>query len=256
LKLLQNPTPSILSAWFQNGYIYSKIYEMKVIGLVGGLTWVSTLDYYRLFNEMVNERIGGVEAAEVILYSVNFAVIKKLTEAGNWKEIALIISDAAKKLELAGADCLLLGANTMHKIADEVKAAINIPLIHVAEETAKVVARQSYNKVALLGTKYTMQLDFYRDKLSARGIATIIPPEPDITYINDAIYNEMSKSLFLPSTKERFIKIIRELVTEGAQGIVLGCTEIPILIKQEDCPAPVFDTTKIHAAAAVDFALS
>lgn len=228
---------------------------MKTIGIIGGLTWLSTLDYYRLLNEMVNEKLGDVEAAKIILYSLNFADIKKLTEAEDWKEIEIIISDVAKKLEFAGADCILIGANTMHKIAEEVKNAIHIPLIHVAEETAKAISKKKLKKVALLGTKYTMQLDFYKDKLSAAGIATIIPGEEDINYINNAIYSEMSKSLFLPATKERFIIIINDLIQQGAEGIILGCTEIPILIKQEDCSVPVFDTTNIHARAAVEFAL-
>ena len=228
---------------------------MKTIGIIGGLTWVSSLDYYRLMNEMVNEKLGGSEAAKVILYSLNFGEIKKLTEAGDWNSIQYILISAAQKLEQAGADCILIGANTMHKLAAEVQAAINIPLIHVAEETAKVVSNKQLKMVALLGTKYTMQLDFYKDKLSADGIDTIIPCEEDIHYINNAIYSEMSKSLFLPETKTRFISIINELIHQGAEGIILGCTEIPLLIKQEDCPVPVFDTTNIHVRAAVEFAL-
>ena len=228
---------------------------MKTIGIIGGLTWVSTLDYYRLFNEMVNEKLGGSEAAEVILFSVNFGEIKRLTEAGDWKAIEQIIVSAAIKLENAGAACILIGANTMHRFADEVQRAVTIPLIHVAVETAKIICRRKLKVVALLGTKYTMELSFYKDKLSMEGITTIVPSGEDINYINNAIYTEMSKSLFLPATKERFIKIIRELVQRGAEGVILGCTEIPILIKQEDCPVPVFDTTHIHAAAAVEFAL-
>jgi aspartate racemase len=228
---------------------------MKTIGIIGGMTWVSSLDYYRLLNEMVNEKLGGAESAKIILYSVNFGEIKKLTEAGEWEAIEEILVSSAKKLELAGADCILIGANTMHKMADEVGAAVGIPLIHVAEETAKVISGKQLKKVALLGTKYTMQLDFYKDKLSGHGIAAIIPSEEDINYVNDAIYSEMSKSLFLPATKGRFISIINDLIQQGAEGIILGCTEIPILIKQEDCPVPVFDTTNIHARAAVGFAL-
>lgn len=229
---------------------------MKTIGIIGGLTWVSSLDYYRLMNEMVNEKLGGSEAAKIILYSLNFGEIKKLTEAEDWNSIQNILVSAAQKLEEAGAGCILIGANTMHKLANEVQAAINIPLIHVAEETAKVVAGKQLKTVALLGTKYTMQLDFYKDKLSADGIDTIIPCEEEIHYINNAIYLEMSKSLFLPETKARFISIIHKLIQDGAEGIVLGCTEIPLLIKPEDSPVPVFDTTKIHARAAVEFALN
>ncbi|MEP6845139.1 MAG: aspartate/glutamate racemase family protein [Panacibacter sp.] len=228
---------------------------MKTIGLIGGLTWLSTLDYYRLLNQMVNDKKGGVASAKIFMYSVEFSEIKMLTENGNWDGIADIICDAAKKIEQAGADCLLIGANTMHKIADAVQSSVNIPLIHIAEETAKTVAKQQIKKVALLGTKYTMQMDFYKNKLSERGIETIIPGDADIAYINDAIYNEMGKGIFLPERKEVFIRIINELIKEGAAGVVLGCTEIPILIKQQDVSVSVFDTTQLHAAAAVEFAL-
>jgi aspartate racemase len=229
---------------------------MKTIGLIGGLTWLSSLDYYRMLNEMVNERKGGVEAGKIILYSVNFAEIKTLTETDQWDKIEELISAAAKKVELAGADCILLGANTMHKIADAVQSAVNIPLIHIAEETAKEIGQRGLKKVALLGTKYTMQLDFYKNKLAEKGITTLIPGEEDIQYINGAIYNEMGKGIFLPATKDRFKEITTALEEQGAEGVILGCTEIPILIKQSDVTIPVFDTTRIHAQAAVDFALS
>ncbi len=229
---------------------------MKTIGLIGGLTWLSTLDYYRLLNEMVNQRLGGVEAGQIIVYSVNFGEIKVLTEAGQWDEIARRISGVAKKLEQAGADCILIGANTMHKIADEVQAAVIIPVIHIAEEVANSIKEKGLSSVALLGTKYTMQLDFYKNKLAAKGISTIIPNEAEIEVINTAIYTEMGKGIFTSATKAKFLEIIQRLITEGAEGIILGCTEIPILIKQEDCTVPVFDTTCIHSQAAVRFALS
>jgi aspartate racemase len=229
---------------------------MKTIGLIGGITWLSSLDYYRLLNEKVNEHLGGVEAGKIILYSVNFAEIKLLTEEGRWDEMAKLMTDAAQKLEQAGADCVLIGANTMHKIADEIQQGITIPLIHIAEVTAGQIKKQGLQTVALLGTKYTMQLDFYKDKLSAQGITTIIPEEDEIEMINTAIYTEMGKGVFLPATKQKFLTIINKLVDRGAEGIILGCTEIPILIKQEDCQVPVFDTTQIHATAAVEFALA
>lgn len=228
---------------------------MKTIGLVGGLTYVSTLDYYRLLNEMVNEKLGGSEAGKIILYSVNFGEIKTLTQSDRWDEIEKIISDAAKKLEVAGANCILLGANTMHKIADEVQEAVNIPVIHVAEVVGHEIKKKNLSTVALLGTKYTMQFDFYRNKLAKLGITTIIPNKEDIEVVNDAIYNEMSKGNFFPETKEKYLTIINKLIQQGAEGIILGCTEIPILIKQNDCPVPVFDTTRIHSQAAVDYAL-
>ena len=229
---------------------------MKTIGLIGGLSWLSSIEYYRMLNEMVNERLGGVHAGKIIMYSVNFAEIKMLTEEGRWDEIAKMISDIAQKIEQAGADCILIGANTMHKIAGNIQRAINIPVIHIAEVTASQIRKQQLKTVALLGTKYTMQLDFYKDKLAAQGIITIIPGEEDVEFINTAIYTEMGKGIFLPATKEKFLNIIKQLSKQGAEGIILGCTEIPLLIKQEDCFVPVFDTTKIHSAAAVEFALN
>jgi aspartate racemase len=228
---------------------------MKTIGIIGGLTWLSTADYYRLINQQINEKLGGVEAGKIIIYSVNFAEIKVLTENNDWDIIADIMKEVARKLEAAGADCILIGANTMHKIADEVQGAIQIPLIHIAAETAKVIESKGLQKVALLGTKYTMQLDFYTKKLASKGIETIIPGEEDIAYINNAIYTEMGKGIFLSETKDRFIQIIDKLQHAGAEAVILGCTEIPILIKQDDVTVPVLDTTAIHVNAAVKFAV-
>jgi aspartate racemase len=209
-----------------------------------------------MLNEMINEKMGGVSSAKIILYSVNFEEIKQLTEAGRWDEIEKLMTAIAKNLQAAGADCLLLGANTMHKIADDVQQSIGIPLLNIAEETAREIKRQKLHTVALLGTKYTMQFDFYKNKLTAQGITTIIPAEEDIEFINTAIYSEMGKGIFLPATKEKFLAIIGKLAEQGAQGIILGCTEIPILVKQSDCKVPLFDTTKIHSASAIRFALS
>jgi aspartate racemase len=228
---------------------------MKTIGIIGGITWLSSADYYRLLNQLVNEQLGGVTSASIILYSLNFADIKTLTEAGNWDGIAEKMCETARKLELAGADCIMIGANTMHKIADRVQQAIHIPIIHIAEVTAAAIAAQQLKTVALLGTKYTMQMDFYKNKLQEKGINTIIPAEDDIELLNSAIYNEMGKGIFLPETKALFLRVIDTLAARGAEGVILGCTEIPILIKQADCPIPVFDTTSLHAKAAVKFAL-
>lgn len=229
---------------------------MKIIGLVGGLTWHSTIDYYRYMNQLVNQRLGGDQAATIVLYSVNFGEIRDRTLAGDWKRIAAIIGEAAKRTEGAGADCLLLGANTMHQVAEEVAADINIPLIHIADATARAIREKNGRTVALLGTRYTMQFDFYKNKLAAHGIRALIPGEADVEYINTSIYQELGKGVFLPATKMQYLSIIDGLVKEGAEGVILGCTEIPLLIKQEECPVPVFDTTLLHATAAVDFALS
>lgn len=227
----------------------------KIIGLIGGLTWLSTLDYYRLLNQLYTEKAGGGNMPRILIWSVNFAEIKVLTQADRWDDIAEIISGVARKLEAAGADCVMLGANTMHHIADRVQASVGIPLIHIARETASVIGGQGLRKVALLGTKYTMQLPFYREKLAEKGIETLVPDTEETEIINRAIYEEMSQGQFLPETKAAYLRIIDRLTGTGAEGIILGCTEIPILIKQPDCRVPVFDTTLIHAKAAVDFAL-
>ncbi len=228
---------------------------MKTIGLVGGTSWISSLDYYRLFNEITNQRLGGNEAAKIVLYSVNYGEIVKLTHQGNWDAIAAIICDAAKKTEMAGADCILLGANTMHHIAEKVQQSVNTPLLHIADVVAASIMKMRLKKVALLGTKYTMLFDFYKRKLADHGIETIIPDKEGIEFVNNAIYNELGKGKFLSSTKQQFLQLMEKLSSQGAEGVVLGCTEIPILIKQEDTPVPVFDTTLLHATAAVDFVL-
>ncbi|MES2777914.1 MAG: aspartate/glutamate racemase family protein [Bacteroidota bacterium] len=229
---------------------------MKTIGIIGGLTWHSTVDYYRILNETVAERLGGANSAKILMYSVNFAEIKALTFSQDWKAIGEMVGGIAKRLETAGADCILLGANTMHYIAGDVQAAISIPIIHIAETTAEAIVQQQIKTVALLGTVYTMEMGFYQEKLSARGIDTIIPDDEDRAFINHAIYEEMGIGQFLPATKERFLQIIEKMVAAGAQGIIMGCTEIPMLLRGETCEVPLFDTGSIHAVAAVDFALT
>ena len=229
---------------------------MKTIGLIGGTTWYSTIDYYRYINELVNNKLGGDETAKVILNSVNYGEIKKLTLKNDWDSIANIICTAARKTQAAGADCILLCANTMHHIADKVEQAITIPLIHIADATANEIKKADLKTVALLGTKYTMQLNFLKDRLLTHGINPLIPDEDGIEKVNAAIFNELGKGIILPETKQLFIKIINQLISQGAQGVILGCTEIPLLIKPADCSLPLFDTTFIHATAAVDFALA
>ncbi|MBV9989081.1 MAG: aspartate/glutamate racemase family protein [Chitinophagaceae bacterium] len=228
---------------------------MKTIGLIGGISWLSTIEYYKLLNELVNEKLGGVNAAKVIIYSVNFAEIKELTFADNWNGLADAMRNAARQLEQAGADCILIGANTMHRIADQVQAAVKVPVIHIAAVTAEAVSKKELKTVALLGTRYVMQLDFYKEKLAAKNIATIIPGQADTDYINNAIYEEFGRGIFLPATKKRFLEIIDTLQGQGAEGVIFGCTEIPLLIPAGDSPIASFDTTRLHAQAAVDFAL-
>jgi len=228
---------------------------MKVIGLVGGTSWISSVDYYRLFNEITNQRLGGNEAAKIVLYSVNYGEIVTYTHQGNWDAIAAIIADAAQKVERAGADCILLGANTMHHVAERVQQSVKIPLLHIADVVGKAITEKQLKKVALLGTKYTMLFDFYTRKLAEYGIETIIPDAEGVDFVNSAIYNELGKGKFLPETKQGFLHLIGKLAGQGAEGVILGCTEIPMLVKQEDTLVPVFDTTLLHATAAVDFAL-
>lgn len=228
---------------------------MKTIGLIGGISWYSSVDYYRYINQMVNAKLGGDEAARLILNSVNYGEIKRLTQAGDWQGIAAIMIQAARQTVAAGAECILLGANTMHHIAGEVAAAIEVPLIHIADATAAAIKEKGIHKVALLGTKYTMQFDFYRNKLAGHGITAIIPDEDGIQLVNQTIYEELGKGIFKEETKKQYLAIIHRLMQQGAAGVILGCTEIPLLIKQEDSPVPVFDTTWLHAKAAVDFSL-
>jgi len=228
---------------------------MKTIGIIGGISWLSSIDYYRIINEQINQRLGGVEAGRIILYSVNFGEVKTLTLQDDWDALARMVSDAARKLQNAGADCLLIGANTMHKIAGEVQKAISVPLIHIAQVTAAAVQSAGIKKVALLGTRYTMEFDFYPEKLREYGIDTIIPESDDREYVNASIYNELGKGIFTDAMREQYKKIIGRLADKGAEGVILGCTEIPMLIKQADSPIPVFDTTWLHATAAVNFAL-
>ena len=228
---------------------------MKVIGLVGGTSWISSVDYYRLFNEITNQRLGGNEAAKIVLYSVNYGEIVTYTHQGNWDAIAAIIADAAQKVERAGADCILLGANTMHHVAEKVQQSVKVPLLHIADVVGKAITEKHLKKVALLGTKYTMLFDFYTRKLADYGIETIIPDAEGVDFVNSAIYNELGKGKFLPETKQGFLHLIGKLAGQGAEGVILGCTEIPMLVKQEDTLVPVFDTTLLHATAAVDFAL-
>lgn len=228
---------------------------MKTIGLIGGITWHSTLDYYRLLNETVNRRMGGAHSAKVIMDSLDFAYIKEMTIGNDWDGLAATMIESAQRLETAGASCLLIGANTMHRIADRVQGAITIPLVHIAEATGVEILKSGINKVALLGTQYTMKLDFYKEKLAGMGISTLIPSGEDINYINYTIYEEFANGLFTPETRERYMQIIAGLANEGAGGVIMGCTEIPILLKNSNCSIPLFDTAKCHVEAAVDLVM-
>lgn len=228
---------------------------MKTLGLLGGTTWHSTIDYYRIINELVAARQGGLSSGKILLYSFNFAEIRPFTLEENWAALAAMFSDAATRLEKAGAHCIVICANTPHRFAAEVQASVRIPLIHIGEATAKEVSRRGIQKVGLLGTKFTMEMDFIKERLRRTGVETVIPDDADRKFIHDSIFDELGRGEFKRETKVRYLDIIDKLKSAGAAGIVLGCTEIPLLIKPEDCDIPTFDTTAIHAAAAVDFAL-
>lgn len=228
---------------------------MKTIGLIGGTSWVSTADYYRLINEFTNERLGGLNSARILLFSVNFEEFKKMADEGRWDLMGGIVSDIAVRMEKAGADCILLCANTLHIVADTVREHIRIPLIHIAEATANEISRQRIGKVGLLGTRFTMEKPFFHDILRQDHIDTLIPDDEARTFIHNSIFDELGKGIFTPATKSAYLGIIDTLQQQGATGIIAGCTEIPLIIKQDDCPLPLFDTTAIHVKAAVDFAL-
>jgi len=228
---------------------------MKTLGLIGGLSWFSTAVYYKTINQLVHERLGGSHSARLLLYSVDFQDFTTLQAKDDWKAIEEMISGIAQQLERAGADCIVMCTNTPHLVADTVRQKIKIPLIHIAEETAGEIVRQTKKKVGLLGTRFTMEHTFFRDRLSQFGIESLIPESGDREFIHASIFNELTKGIFKEETKKRYFEIIGELRKGGAEGIVFGCTEISLLISPSDCDVTVFDTTAIHAKAAVDFAL-
>jgi aspartate racemase len=228
---------------------------MKTIGLVGGTGWISTAEYYRIINEEINRRLGGMKFARCILYSLDYGEIDELHKRKNTDGVRSLLLDASKKLVSVGADCVLLCANTMHMHAEKVQEAIPVPLIHIAAATARQIKTRNLKTVGLLGTKMTMEQDFYKKRLNQEGIAVLVPEQEERNFIHQTIDSELLKGVFLRESKERFLEIIRRLQSQGAEGIVLGCTEIPLLIKQEDLDFPLFNTTIIHSLAAVDFAL-
>lgn len=229
---------------------------MKTLGLIGGTTWVSTVDYYKHINRLTAERLGGLNSAEILLYSLNFEILKTLFEAGDWPRVAEILAGIAKNLETAGARAIVLCSNTIHVAAEEIARRIDIPLIDVTAATARAIDKANLKKVALLGTRFTMDKDFYPKMLRSFGIEMLLPTAEEREFINFSIFEELGKNVFSAETKEKYLEIIRNLQSRGAAGVIFGCTEIPMLLKPEDCPLPSFDTTLIHAAAAVEFALA
>ncbi len=228
---------------------------MKTLGLIGGTTWHSTLEYYRALNERVCARLGGLGSAQLLLYSVNFAEFQPPEDAPGWQRIADRLSEIAQRLERAGAECLVICANTPHCVAEPIQARIGIPLLHIADATAASVARQGLSRVALLGTRPTMEHSFFTSRLARQGIETLVPEDGDRATIHASILEELGRGVFRPETRAAYVEIIQGLVARGAQGVILGCTEIPLLVRPGDCTVPTFDTTLLHVQAAVDFAL-
>ena len=227
--------------------------EQKTIGLIGGMSWESTLEYYRIMNEMISEKCGGLHSAKCIIYSVDFEEIKILMDQNRWEDIIRIMIDSAQKLEKAGADVVLICTNTIHKIADKVQNEIGIPLLHIADATGEAIVEQEIKKIGLLGTKFTMEGDFYKDRLSEYRIKTVIPNKDERQFIDNIIFNELCLGKIEQSSKNRLDEIINDLV-DGVGGIVLGCTELRMLV--ESASVPLFDTTEIHAKAAIEYSLA
>ena len=225
---------------------------MKTIGLLGGMSWESTTSYYQLINTGVNQALGGLHSAKIVMYSVDFHEIEQFQRQNQWAESAALLANAAKSIELAGADFVLLCTNTMHKVAAEIEQAMSIPLLHIADATAECLVKQGISKVGLLGTRFTMEQDFYKGRLTERfGIEVIVPSAPERDLVHSVIYEELCQGRICESSRAQYIEIINTLHHAGAQAVILGCTEIGLLVSQKDVEVPLYDTTKIHATAAV-----
>ncbi|MEA4955552.1 MAG: aspartate/glutamate racemase family protein [Pseudoflavonifractor sp.] len=228
---------------------------MKTIGLIGGMSWESTVTYYQIINRVVQQRLGGLHSAQVLLDSVDFAEIEACQSNGDWDKSARLLANAALRLERAGADLVLICTNTMHKVAPQVQAALHVPLLHIADATAEALRSAGVDTVALLGTKYTMCQNFYKEKLISADIRVLIPDEPDVELVNRVIFDELCLGVLKENSRQEFLRIIDTLARKGARGVILGCTEIGLLISQSDTALPVFDTTLIHATRAAELAL-
>ncbi|MFD9691260.1 aspartate/glutamate racemase family protein [Kitasatospora sp. NPDC059146] len=229
---------------------------MKTLGLIGGMSWESTAEYYRTLNELTRDRLGGLHSARLVLHSVDFADIERLQAAGRWEDAGAILADAARGLEAAGADLLLICTNTMHKVADQVAEAVSIPLLHLADATADAVHAAGLRRVGLLGTAFTMEQDFYRGRLTANGLDVLVPGPESRALVHRVIYQELCLGLVHEESRAAYRRVIADLVAAGAEGIILGCTEIELLVHPEDSPVPLFPTARLHAEAAVTAALA
>jgi len=229
---------------------------MKTIGLIGGMSWESSIEYYRIINETVKERLGGLHSAKSLMYSVDFAEIEVLQHQGRWDDATKILVNAAKNLEKGGADFIILCTNTMHKLADDIQANVKIPFLHIADATARLVKDSDIQNIGLLGTRFTMEEEFYKGRLSQKyGLNVIIPNDQGREIVHRVIYDELVVGKIVQRSKEQYLDIIGQMVSQGAEGVILGCTEIGLLVHQEDSQVPLFDTTRIHAEAAVEYAL-
>lgn len=229
---------------------------MKTIGLIGGMSWESSLEYYRIVNETVKEKLGGLHSCKCLMYSVDFGVIEALQHQNKWDELTKLMIEVAQNLKHGGADFIVICTNTMHKMAPEIETATGLNVLHIADVTGAAISKDQIQKVGLLGTRFTMEGDFYKKRLKDNyDIEVIIPEDTDRQIIHDIIYNELCLGVIKDDSRQKYIDIINKLCANGAEGIILGCTEIPLLIKQSDVLIPVYDTTKIHAESAVDFAL-
>ena len=227
----------------------------KTLGIIGGMSWESTQSYYRLINQAIKEKLGGLHSAELLIHSLDLAPIATLQAQGAWDELGAIMVSSGKRLQAGGADAILIATNTMHKVAEQVQAATNLPLIHIADATADAIKQQGLTKVALLGTQFTMTEDFYKQRLLDAGLQVLIPYKVARTEVHRIIYEELCQGQLLTSSRQYYQQVIKDLAAQGAEGVILGCTEIGLLISQADSPIPVFDTTAIHAAAAVELLL-
>ena len=230
---------------------------MKMIGMIGGMSWESSIEYYRIVNQTVREKLGGLHSAKSIMVSVEFAEIEALQHQNRWDELASIMIEAARSLERGGADFVIICTNTMHKLYDEVQNNIQIPMLNIADATAEKIKMKGIDKIALLGTRFTMEEDFYKGRLVGKyGLDVIIPSSEQMEIVHRVIYDELCAGIIKPNSKQKYAEIIKRLVAEGAGGVILGCTEIGLLVKPDDSSVPLFDTTEIHAEAAVEYALA
>ena len=228
---------------------------MKTIGLIGGMSWESTVSYYQLINETIKEKLGGLHSAKILLYSVDFAEIERYQASGDWDKSAEVLSQIAQNLEQAGADFIVICTNTMHKVAPQIQKTISIPILHIAQATADTLLENGIKKVGLLGTKYTMTQEFYKEKLLEAGLEVVIPDKAGVEEVNRIIYDELCLGQIKESSKQAYLAIIDDLKNAGAEAVILGCTEIGLLVKQEDTDMSLFDTTEIHALRAAEFAV-